>query len=239
MLPAFLVRAEQMFLQGILQLPRIGMGIGVVWFTLGRRWLGEAGLHPVLAASPEEERSQKRMLVWGGVALVTVLGVVGGGTNTNSVVQVGTLLVSGNGILDEGIYDITNLEISGQPQVTHSTVNVASTLQVVDASWELRQGTVRLRKTCQGSLDSPTPGGWLASLLGGDRVAELAVVELTDGRGAGNGPARRELRGLARSQQIGHGAGDLRMASGMPLTRRLGITLVNSDPGPSVIRSAR
>ena len=33
-------------------------------------------------------------------------------------------------------------------------------------------------------------------------------------------------------------AGDAAMACGIPSTSRFGITLVNSDPGPSVIRSA-
>ncbi len=33
-------------------------------------------------------------------------------------------------------------------------------------------------------------------------------------------------------------AGERRMAAGMPSTSRFGITLVNSEPGPSVIRSA-
>lgn len=55
-----------------------GMAIGVVWFTLGRRWLGDAGRYPVPPENEEAAIAQKKLLVRGGVVLAVVLAVAGG-----------------------------------------------------------------------------------------------------------------------------------------------------------------
>jgi proton-dependent oligopeptide transporter, POT family len=54
----------------------VGMVLGVVQYVLGSRYLGEAGLHPVPAASPASARRlNRRLRIWSGVAasLVVVL----------------------------------------------------------------------------------------------------------------------------------------------------------------------
>ena len=61
----------------------VGMVLGVVQYVLGSRYLGDAGLHPVPAASPASaQRLKRRVRIWGGVAtglvVVLVLGIYTG-----------------------------------------------------------------------------------------------------------------------------------------------------------------
>ncbi len=50
-----------------------GMVLGLVQYVLGAKYLGEAGLHPAPAASPEAAtRLRRRVTVWGGAALGVV-----------------------------------------------------------------------------------------------------------------------------------------------------------------------
>ena len=50
-----------------------------------------------------------------------------------------------------------------------------------------------------------------AALFGRDGGAELLVVEFARGGGAGDGPSSRQLAGLAGTEQVGDGTGDLRV----------------------------
>ncbi|MFI5310650.1 MAG: peptide MFS transporter [Gemmatimonadales bacterium] len=49
----------------------VGMFLGLVWYVLDRRTLGEAGLHPVV--SGPEEAARLRGMLWKGVGLVALL----------------------------------------------------------------------------------------------------------------------------------------------------------------------
>ncbi len=60
----------------------IGMALGLVQYVLGARNLGDAGTKPGVSATPAEFAALKRKtVVWGGVALLAILGVaIGMGT---------------------------------------------------------------------------------------------------------------------------------------------------------------
>jgi POT family proton-dependent oligopeptide transporter len=52
----------------------IGMVLGVIQYVLGGKYLGEAGLHPAPAASPDDAVQQrKRATLWGGGALAALV----------------------------------------------------------------------------------------------------------------------------------------------------------------------
>ena len=52
----------------------IGMALGVVQYVLGAKYLGQAGMHPAPAASPEAERQLKsRATIWSAVGLVALI----------------------------------------------------------------------------------------------------------------------------------------------------------------------
>jgi POT family proton-dependent oligopeptide transporter len=62
-----------------------GMAIGVVQYVLGSRHLGDKGLHPVPAASPEADAAlRSKAALWGGLFLA-VLAVVGVGGYTGAL----------------------------------------------------------------------------------------------------------------------------------------------------------
>jgi proton-dependent oligopeptide transporter, POT family len=57
----------------------VGMVFGLVQYGLGAKWLGEAGLHPVPAASPEAQATLQRQAILGGVGTLTLLAALGVG----------------------------------------------------------------------------------------------------------------------------------------------------------------
>jgi POT family proton-dependent oligopeptide transporter len=76
----------------------VGMVFGLVQYVLGARFLGDAGLHPAPAESPEADaRLKQRVRVWGGGALV-VIAAVGAGLLT------GTLPITARQIADAAGY---------------------------------------------------------------------------------------------------------------------------------------
>jgi proton-dependent oligopeptide transporter, POT family len=79
----------------------IGMTIGVIQYWLGSRHLGDSGLHPVPAASPQAAAVlQSRAMLWGGVFLAAIVIVgIGGYTGTLPVTAVGIADAAGVGLL--------------------------------------------------------------------------------------------------------------------------------------------
>jgi POT family proton-dependent oligopeptide transporter len=79
----------------------IGMTIGVVQYLLGSRHLGDKGLHPVPAASPEAAADLRtRALLWGGLFAAAVAAVgIGGFTGMLPVSAVGIADAAGVALL--------------------------------------------------------------------------------------------------------------------------------------------
>ncbi|MBI3403238.1 MAG: peptide MFS transporter [Acidobacteria bacterium] len=76
----------------------VGMVFGLVQYVLGARFLGDAGLHPAPAESPEADaRLKQRVRVWGGGALVAIAAVVAG-------LLTGTLPITARQIADAAGY---------------------------------------------------------------------------------------------------------------------------------------
>ena len=71
-----------------------GMAIGVVQYTLGGRHLGDKGLHPVPAASPQAGAALRSKAATWGLGLVAIMAVVGVGGYT------GALPVTAVGVAD-------------------------------------------------------------------------------------------------------------------------------------------
>ena len=79
----------------------VGMTIGVIQYVLGSRHLGDTGLHPVPAASPQAATDLRtRAMLWGGLfaAVVAVVGI-GGYTGTLPVTAVGVADAAGVALL--------------------------------------------------------------------------------------------------------------------------------------------
>ncbi len=77
------------------------MAIGVVQYVLGGRHLGDKGLHPVPAASPQAEAAlRSKAALWGGlfVAVLAVIGI-GGYTGALPITAVGVADAAGVGLL--------------------------------------------------------------------------------------------------------------------------------------------
>jgi POT family proton-dependent oligopeptide transporter len=55
----------------------IGMTLGIVTYLIGWKRLGEAGLHPVTPASPEQAAGDRKLLRWGGLVLGLALAGLG------------------------------------------------------------------------------------------------------------------------------------------------------------------
>jgi proton-dependent oligopeptide transporter, POT family len=75
----------------------VGMLLGVVQYVLGSRRLGDAGLRPAPAASPQAAAADRRTAItWGGLGLVALLVVgIGGFTGLLSVSAVGVADAAG------------------------------------------------------------------------------------------------------------------------------------------------
>ncbi|MEP6590034.1 MAG: peptide MFS transporter [Gemmatimonadota bacterium] len=55
----------------------VGMALGLIWYVVDSKSMGDAGLHPAPVSGPEEH-AQLRRLLWGNVALlVAILGIIG------------------------------------------------------------------------------------------------------------------------------------------------------------------
>ena len=79
----------------------VGMAFGVVQYVLGGRHLGDKGLHPVPAASPQAGAAlRSKAALWGGlfVALLAVVGI-GGYTGALPITAVGVADAAGVGLL--------------------------------------------------------------------------------------------------------------------------------------------
>src|SRR5581483_3909444 len=55
----------------------VGMLLGLIQYALGTHYLGDAGRHPAPAASPEEDRRQRRRGLLAGLAGLAALGILG------------------------------------------------------------------------------------------------------------------------------------------------------------------
>ena len=76
-----------------------GMVFGVIQYVLGARYLGEAGMQPAPAASPDAAATlRSRALMWGGVALAALI-AFGVGTYTGVLPITPTLVADGAGDL--------------------------------------------------------------------------------------------------------------------------------------------
>jgi proton-dependent oligopeptide transporter, POT family len=76
----------------------VGMVLGLVQYVLGARFLGDAGLRPAPAESPEADARLKQCVrVWGGAALVVIAAVTTG-------LLTGTLPISAKQIADAAGY---------------------------------------------------------------------------------------------------------------------------------------
>ena len=80
-----------------------GMVLGVVQYVLGGRYLGEAGLRPAIAGSPEAHAGARRQAVIGGVVILLAALVVGGGAYTGLLPITATQIADGAGYLLLGI----------------------------------------------------------------------------------------------------------------------------------------
>jgi POT family proton-dependent oligopeptide transporter len=63
----------------------VGMTLGVIQYVLGARNLGDAGLHPAPAASPQAAAALRRNATIAGVALVAVLAAFGVGAYSGAI----------------------------------------------------------------------------------------------------------------------------------------------------------
>jgi POT family proton-dependent oligopeptide transporter len=76
-----------------------GMLIGIVQYTLGSKYLGDAGVHPATAGSPAAAAAARRQsLVWGLVILAAAV-VVGGGAYTGLLPITATQIADGAGYM--------------------------------------------------------------------------------------------------------------------------------------------
>lgn len=62
----------------------VGMFLGLVWYVLDKKSLGEAGLHPVVA--DEAEAARLRGMFWKGVALVVIVAVAIFGLQASGII---------------------------------------------------------------------------------------------------------------------------------------------------------
>jgi POT family proton-dependent oligopeptide transporter len=75
----------------------VGMLLGLVQYTAGAKYLGEAGLHPTPAASPEAgARLRRRAALWGGLGLLVLI-LSGAGMATGLIPITATRLADAAG----------------------------------------------------------------------------------------------------------------------------------------------
>ena len=75
-----------------------GMSIGVVQYLMGSKNLGDAGMHPAPAASPEAAAAVKRQAQMCGAVIAALLVVVGVGSYTGMVPITATQVADGAGV---------------------------------------------------------------------------------------------------------------------------------------------
>ncbi len=78
----------------------IGMVIGVIQYTFGAKYLGDAGLKPAGSGSPADfDRLKSRTILWGGIVLVAVVGF-------GLMAYTGAIAVTPNQIADAAGYGL-------------------------------------------------------------------------------------------------------------------------------------
>lgn len=77
----------------------VGMTLGVIQYVLGSRNLGDAGLHPAPAESPQAAASLRRNATIAGVALLAVLAGFGIGAYTGAIPITARQVADGAGIM--------------------------------------------------------------------------------------------------------------------------------------------
>jgi POT family proton-dependent oligopeptide transporter len=77
----------------------IGMVIGIVQYVAGSRHLGDAGLHPAPAASPEAAARLKRNAILATVAVVALIAIVGFGAYSGMIPVTATQIADAAGVM--------------------------------------------------------------------------------------------------------------------------------------------
>lgn len=152
----------------------VGMAIGVVQYWLGGRHLGEKGLYPVPAASPEAAaalRSTARL--WGGafVAVLATIGI-GGYTGALPITAVGVADAAGVGLLLSTVIFFGWLFTSGDwtPAERKRLIVIAVLFLASALFWSVFEqagSTLNLfadRSTQNELFGLPFPSSWFQSL---------------------------------------------------------------------------
>ncbi len=152
----------------------VGMAIGVVQYLLGGRHLGDKGLHPVPAASPQAAAAlRSTATLWGGivVAAMAIVGI-GGYTGALPITAVGVADAAGVGLLLSTVIFFGWLFTSGDwtPSERKRLVVIAVLFLASALFWSVFEqagSTLNLfadRSTQNELFGLPFPSSWFQSL---------------------------------------------------------------------------
>ncbi len=152
----------------------VGMAIGVVQYWFGARHLGDKGLHPVPAASPQAAAAlRSRAMLWGGaVAAVMAIVGLGGYTGALPITAVGVADAAGVGLLLSTVVFFGWLFTSGDwtPAERKRLIVIAVLFLASALFWSVFEqagSTLNLfadRSTQNELFGLPFPSSWFQSL---------------------------------------------------------------------------